>query len=180
MPRVVHVLWIASVFLGHLGAAEAASQIVRVSKLSALELAAVRERALGGDTDSQVILGRAYGGANLTVKADQAEARRWYEIPAKQGNLDARFWLAGLNHAQTKDARAARKTYLELAEAGHVGGMNAFADYCAAGIGGPQDYAAAMPWWKKAAPQSAEAAFNVGIMYLNGEGVAADEDAAAA
>ena len=32
------------------------------------------------------------------LKRDPAEARRWYEMSAKQGNLDAQFWLLGLDH----------------------------------------------------------------------------------
>lgn len=134
-----------------------ATQIRRVSQLSADQLTAVRERALNGDADAQVIVGLAYGGANRIFKRDPMEAHRSYEKSAKQGNLDAEFWL-------------------ELSKAGHVGAMNMYANLCAEGTDGPLSYSEAMLWWKTAAEAgSAEAAFNVAILHLEGEGVAANE-----
>ena len=45
----------------------------------------------------------------------------------------------------------------------------------------PQDYAAAVSWYRKAADQGdANAQYNLGIMYDNGQGVPQDYAAAAA
>jgi uncharacterized protein len=44
------------------------------------------------------------------------------------------------------------------------------------GMGVPQDYAAAMSWYRKAA----DAQFKFGVMYLDGQGVPQDDAAAAA
>ena len=60
----------------------------RVGQLSANELSVVRERALAGDADAQVTLGLAFQGGSGVLKRDPAEARRWCEMSAKQGNLD--------------------------------------------------------------------------------------------
>ena len=39
----------------------------------------------------------------------------------------------------------------------------------------PQDYAAAVTWWRKAADQGlASAQYNLGVMYANGQGVPQD------
>ena len=152
---------------------EPASQIRRVSQFSAKELSDVRERALRGDADAEVTIGLAYDGGSRLFKRDPEEARRWYEMSSKQGNLDAQFWLLGLGHSDAKDARS---KYLALAKSGHVGAMNAYAWHCVEGTDGPQAFDEAMLWWKKAAEAgSAEGAFNVGIMYLQGEGVAPNE-----
>jgi uncharacterized protein len=44
------------------------------------------------------------------------------------------------------------------------------------GLGVPQDYTAAMSWFRKAAEQGeAKAQFNVGIMYAHGQGVPRDD-----
>jgi hypothetical protein len=174
--NAILILCAPLVFLGLLFAEEPPAQMVRASKLSPAELSTIRGRALSGDPEAQVLLGLAYHGANRTFRKDEAEARHWFEMSAKQGNLDARFWLIGMDNQQVKDASVIRSRYLELAKAGNIGGMNAFALYCASGAGGPKDLAAAMLWWKKAAEAgSAEGAFNVGIMYLEGEGVPAKD-----
>jgi len=151
-------------------------QLARVRRLSAAELADIRERANHGDSDAQLILGLAYDGANKTIKPDVAEARRWYEMSASHGNVDAQFWLVGLDYEQGQKPPAIRSRYLELAKRGHVGAMSLYASMCADGAGGPKDFSSAMSWWKKAAELgSREGAFNVGIMYLDGEGVPIDK-----
>ena len=157
-------------------AEEPTAQLARVNKLSPAELSAIRERALSGDAQAQLVLGLAYDGANRAFRKDVNEARHWFEMSAKQGNLDARFWLTGMDNQQEKDASVIRSKYMDLAKAGHTGGMNAYALLCEEGAGGAKDLAAAMFWWKKAAEAgSAEGAFNVGMMYLEGEGVPAND-----
>jgi uncharacterized protein len=152
------------------------AQLLHVSKLSAAELSAIRERAVHGDASAQVTIGLAYDGSNRAFKPDRAEARRWYEMAAKQGNLDGRFWLAGMDYSDGKDPALMRSRFFDLAKAGHVGGMSIYANFCAAGIGGAKDFSAAMLWWKKAAAGgSSEAEFNIGVMYLEGEGVTVNE-----
>jgi TPR repeat protein len=164
------------VFLLFIHSEEPASQVQRVSRLSANELSDIRERAFEGDADAQVIMGIAYDGGSRVLKKDPSQARRWYEMSAKRGNLDAQFWLLGLDHP---GGTGARSSYLRLATLGHVGGMNVYASLCANGTDGPQDFADAMRWWKKASNAgSAEAALNIGTMYLDGEGVAPDEQQA--
>jgi TPR repeat protein len=115
---------------------EPAIQLARVRKLSATELSAARARALSGDADAQLTLGLAYDGGKQTFKPDSAEARRWYEMSAKQGNLDARFWLVGLDYPQGQEPSVVRSRYLDLAKSGQVGGMNVYAGLCAEGTEG--------------------------------------------
>ncbi len=172
-PTKILVAFAPLFFLVALHAEEPASQIRRVGQLSANELSIVREHALQGDADAQVTLGLAYDGGSRVFKQNSTEARRWYEMSAKQGTLDAQFWLLGMDHPAGKNARP---SYLELARSGHIGAMNVYASLCVDGSDGPQDFAQAMLWWKKAADAgSGEAAFNVGVMYLEGEGVTADD-----
>lgn len=174
--RVLFRSFIAVLFAAPLIGEEPASQLLRVSKLSQKELSAVQERAVQGDADAQLALGIAYDGGNRAFKRDHVKARHWYEISAKQGNLDARYWLIGMDSPQAKNLSVIRSRYLALARAGHIGGMNAYAGLCAEGAGGPQDLSGAMLWWRKAADAgSSEGAFNVGIMHLEGEGVPANE-----
>jgi uncharacterized protein len=162
-------------------AEEPTAQMARVKKLSSAELSALQERGLRGDAEAQVLLGLAHDGGNRAYKQDTAEARRWYEMAAKQGNIDARFWLVGLDYTTGKKPSLSRAEYLALAQAGHLGGMNVYANFCAQGEGGPKDLAAAMQWWKKTAEAgSAEGAFNLGIMFLDGEGVPVNKTEAVA
>jgi len=163
-------------FLQPLSGEEPAVQIRHVNQLSVEELSAVRARAIKGDPDAQLTLGLAYDGGNRAFQRDPVEARRWYERSAKQGNLDAQFWLLGLDYS---DGKAVRSRYLELSKAGHIGAMSAYANLCAEGADGPQSFAEAMQWWKTAAEAgSAEGALNVAIMYLEGEGIAANGEEA--
>jgi uncharacterized protein len=100
-------------FLQPLSGEEPAVQIRHVNQLSVEELSAVRARAIKGDPDAQLTLGLAYDGGNRAFQRDPVEARRWYERSAKQGNLDAQFWLLGLDYS---DGKAVRSRYLELSK----------------------------------------------------------------
>ena len=51
-------------------------------------LALCKQSALAGDADSQVMVGDAYFSGGL-VTVDKAEARKWYEMAAKQANAEA-------------------------------------------------------------------------------------------
>jgi len=142
------LLFTIPVFLAPLCAEEPSAQIVRAGKFSPSELSALREQAVSGDAGAQLVLGLAYYGANRAFRKNQAEARYWLEMAARQGNPAARLWLNGISNQQ------GRNTSL-------TGGTSS---------------AAPLLWWKEAAEAgSAEAAYNVGIMYLSGEGVPADE-----
>jgi TPR repeat protein len=139
-PLILLLICTALFFLP-LYSEEPAAQIRRVNQLSAEELFAVRERALQGDPDAQVTLGVAYDGGNRVFKRDTAEARHWYEKSAKQGNLDAQFWLLELDYSDGKDVRSRS---LALSRAGHMGAVNLYANLCAKGTDGPRSYAEAM------------------------------------
>jgi TPR repeat protein len=95
---------------------EPAIQIARIKKLSVSELEALRERAQHGNADAQLLLGLAYDGANKSIKQDAAQARHWYEMSAKQGNLAARFWLVGMDYQQGQEPSLVLSRYLELAQ----------------------------------------------------------------
>jgi hypothetical protein len=65
----------------------------------------LRERAAAGDPDAQFTLGKNYEAGRGGLKIDYAEAARWYEKSAAQGNIYAQASLGILYHSGKGVAR---------------------------------------------------------------------------
>lgn len=148
-------------------------QIRQVRSYSLQQMRELHTKADAGDAQAQCELGLAYlFGISRHFDKSEIQAETLLESSAKQGNVDAEFWLM---LQQRKEIDPFRK----LAEQGHVPSMNIVATYEASSQRKPANFAEAMRWWKKAAEiGSGEAEFNIGLMYMNGEGVAKDQSQA--
>jgi TPR repeat protein len=134
--------------------------------------------AKAGDEEAQFAVGEAL--ANGTdVKANKAEASKWYGKAADQGNAEAQFKLATLFHEGApglkKSPERAFKLYEAAAKQGHVEAEN-WLGYCYQhGLGVAQSDKTAVEWYRKAADAKlAMAENNLGLMYLTGKGVERD------
>ena len=125
-----------------------------------------------GDASAQYFLGVAYG-TGKGVPQDFAESRRWFRLAAEQGLASAQYALGfiytdGVGVPQD-DAEAARWWRLAAAQ-GHVGAQNNLDNLInmhRTGLGVPQ--------YRLAAEQGvARAQYDLGRMYLTGEGVPRD------
>ena len=74
----------------------------------------VKELALSGDSEMQLLLAKIYGFA-AGVERDKDEAIRWYTQSSEQGNAAASYMLAFL---YTDDAEQKKKLFTQSAEAG--------------------------------------------------------------
>jgi TPR repeat protein len=134
--------------------------------------------AKAGDEEAQVAVAEDLANGK-GVKANKAEASKWYGKAADQGNADAQFKLATLFHEGApglkKNPDRAAKLYEAAAKQGHVEAQN-WLGYCYQhGLGVAQDDAKAVEWYRKAADAKLPMAENnLGLMYLSGNGVEQD------
>jgi TPR repeat protein len=110
------------------------------------------------------------------------------EKAAEQGDEDAQFYLGHmylLGKGAPKDKAEAFKWWQKAAEQGHADAQYELARMYYEGYGVPWNDATpsdgdreAIKWWRKAAEQDhtkAKAQHNLGVMYLNGQGVPEDK-----
>ena len=131
-----------------------------------------------GDVDAQFEVGLAYE-TGTGVKADEAEAARWFRQAALQGNVEAQYHLARLvargARGLKQDFPTAVKLYQDAASKGHPQAMNALGQAYQQGKGVEADLAKAAEWYGKAADlKLADAENNLGMLYLEGKGVTRD------
>ena len=139
---------------GNALASEAANECVRFFDDAEYDRAVpVCMQAAGeGDAPSQTVLGEMYD-TGQGVKADAAQARRWWNAAAAQSFLPA------LNLLATKYYYGG-EVYERQAE-------------------WPQDYSKAFQLWKQSAYRGAASSqFMLGVMYMDGTGVARDDSEA--
>jgi len=105
------------------------------------------------------------------VTQDNAEATKWLQKAADQGDTRAAESLGDVFHEQ-KNFPEALKWYQKAADAG-----DAFAEFHLGvmydlGEGVPENFPEALNWYKKAAEQNnAPALCNIAVLYYNGQGV---------
>lgn len=139
--------------------------------LDAVPFAKKLKLAKVGDEDAQLAVGLAYE-KGADTPADPAEAAKWYQKAATQGNLEAQFRLGRLVQEGVpglkKNPETAAKLYEGAAKQGHVQAEN-WLGYCYQhGIGVAQSTDNAILWYTKAADAGlAEAQNNLGLVYLN-------------
>ena len=129
-------------------------------------------RAIEGDNHSQYLLALNYQQGTGGIEQNYFEAKKWYEKSARQGHMDAQFYLGWLytnGYCGKKDFTEAMKWYMQSAEQGGIGAM--------ANIGwiyqnSDNNYIEAVKWYEKAAKLGElYAQNNLGYCYQWGLGV---------
>ncbi len=112
------------------------------------------------------------------VKADLAEAAKWYQRSADAGVIPAQYRLASLyekGSGVARDLPKARTLYLQAAEKGNASAMHNLAVMLASGGASAPDFAAAGKWFGEAAEHGIrDSQFNLAILYARGNGVKQD------
>lgn len=121
--------------------------------------------------------GLAYYNGN-GVTQDYAEAVKWFQLSAEQGNASAQNHL-GVCYKNGKgveqDYAEAVKWYKLAAEQGNASAQNNLGFCYEHGEGVEQDYAEALKWYKLAVEQNnVSAQYNLGMCYYYGDGVTRD------
>ena len=130
--------------------------------------------ANGGNAKAETIVGLKYlDGTGVPV--NEAEAAKWLDRAAQQGEPVAQYRLATLyerGRGVPTDAAKAIKWYLAAAQAGNRKAMHNLAVAYAQGAGTAKDYAEAARWFSKAAALGlADSQFNLAVLYERGLGV---------
>ncbi len=111
---------------------------------------------------------------------DYAEARKWFQKAADQGNIEAKKelgWLYKNGEGVNQNFSKALQLFEEAAEEGNADAQTALGLMYDNGEGVPQDYEEAAEWYEKAVEQNyAPAMYYLGTSYFYGTGVEEDED----
>lgn len=136
----------------------------------------LRLAAANGDASAEFEVGARLAEGKGTSQ-DFAEAARWYQRSASKGFAQSQYRLGTLFErglGVEKDLGRARIWYGRAAEQGNVKAMHNLA-VLAAGNETAPDYETALRWFTAAAEHGlADSQFNLGVVYENGLGVAAD------
>jgi TPR repeat protein len=112
------------------------------------------------------------------VQQDYAEAMKWFQKAADQGNAIAEADVGVMydnGQGVQRDYAEAMKWYRKAADQGNAIGQNNIGYMYEIGKGVQQDYAEAMKWFQKAADQGyAVAQYKIGSMYQLGQGAEGD------
>lgn len=115
------------------------------------------------------------------VKADLAQAARWYQLAADRGFAPALYRLANLYEKGSgveRNIETAKKNYEMAAALGNASAMHNLAVLYASGADGRQDYAKAANWFSRAAELGVtDSQFNLAILLARGNGVKQDLEA---
>jgi TPR repeat protein len=144
----------------------------------AVDLGALKARADAGDRKATRVLAEMYYVGRGGVAQDFAEAARWYERLARQGDPRAQTSL-GLMYARgygvAKNMDAARRWWSFAASQNDPGAQYNLGVIYAEGDGVAQDHKQAAQWLDRAAQRGhVQAQHNLGMLYHEGKGVARD------
>jgi uncharacterized protein len=144
----------------------------------AVELDALKVRADAGDRKAGRLLAEMYYVGRGGVEQNFAEAARWYEKLAKNGDPRAQTSL-GLMYARgygvAKNMETARRWWSFAASQNDPGAQYNLGVIFAEGDGVAQDYPQAAKWLDRAAQRGhVQAQHNLGMLYHEGKGVARD------
>lgn len=138
---------------------------------------ALVEAAKKGDPLAMFEIGAIYT-EGRGVKADLAEAAKWYQRSADAGVIPAQYRLASLyekGSGVARDLQKARALYLQAAEKGNASAMHNLAVMLASGGASAPDFTAAGKWFGEAAQHGIrDSQFNLAILYARGNGVKQD------
>jgi len=141
--------------------------------LAPTEVARIRSLAERGDAHAQTMLGLYYA-ENGNAEND-AEAAKWFERAAAQGEAEAQFRLATLyaaGHGVPTDLAKAVHWYQTAAELGNRRAMSNLAVAYAQGSGTAKDLEGAVRWFSRAAELGlTDAQFDLAVLYERGLGV---------
>ena len=136
-------------------------------------LAALREKAEGGDPGAQYGLGKLFNDGQKCY-----DAARWFLRSAKQGNSEARTSLADLFYPERNCMDADAETvawFRKDAEQGVSDAQVLLAHFLDEGTGVSKDQVEAVKWYRKAAEQGdRQAEYDLGVHYDKGLGVKLD------
>jgi len=154
------------------GAAEAALIVPADIKPEALA-----EAARKGDPLAMFEIGAVYT-EGRGIKADLAQAAKWYQRAADAGVTPAEYRLASLYEKGSgvgRDLAKARELYQKAADKGNASAMHNLAVMLASGGGAAPDFASAGKWFAMAADRGIrDSQFNLAILYARGNGVNQD------
>ncbi|WP_426123977.1 peptidoglycan-binding protein [Pararhizobium sp. PWRC1-1] len=138
---------------------------------------ALAEAARKGDPLAMFEIGAVYT-EGRGIKADLAQAAKWYQRAADAGVTPAEYRLASLYEKGTgvsRDLAKARTLYLQAAEKGNASAMHNLAVMLASGGDTAPDFAGAGKWFSMAADRGIrDSQFNLAILYARGNGVTQD------
>jgi localization factor PodJL len=130
--------------------------------------------ANGGSVKGELLLGMAYLDGQGTA-VNEAEAARWLERAASQGDAIAQYRLGTLyerGHGVPADAVKATQLYGAAAKLGNRKAMHNLAVAYAEGNGVKKDLAQAAQWFTRAADLGlSDSEFNLAVLYERGMGV---------
>jgi len=130
--------------------------------------------AAQGFAEAEVELGVAYKFSN-DVKADPAEARRWFERAAKRGNARAQL-LLGVTLDDAKDHVGAAHWYMQAALQGRSDAQHLLGLMYRDGLGVQKSATEAVKWFRAAAAkESPDGQYDLGACYANGFGLPPDQ-----
>jgi TPR repeat protein len=123
-----------------------------------------------GDSHCQNLVGYCYD-HGLGVEQDSGKAYYWYNVAAKNEDLDGIYNLA-IYHDSNNDHKRAFALYLKAAKLGDPPSQCNLALAYLEGSGTSLNTAEGVKWMQKAARKGdTRAQYNLGAMYLSGEGV---------
>ncbi|MBP1858200.1 peptidoglycan-binding protein [Rhizobium herbae] len=138
---------------------------------------ALAEAAKKGDPLALFEIGAVYT-EGRGIKADLAEAAKWYQRAADAGVIPAEYRLASLYEKGTgvgRDLKKARMLYEHAADKGNASAMHNLAVMLASGGDAAPDFAGAGKWFAMAADRGIrDSQFNLAILYARGNGVKQD------
>jgi hypothetical protein len=158
------------------------SRIARESIFEESPEAALKAKAIEGDTESQYKIGKIYlYGEDLSgkkYKTNHKEALTWLEKAANKGHALA-IYHVGLIYSEglgvSADPSQAVTWFKRSADKGHADSQNTLGVCYLEGRGTPEDYKEALRYFKKAANNgNAFAMYNLGLMYSKPLGVEQD------
>ncbi|MBB4063922.1 peptidoglycan-binding protein [Gellertiella hungarica] len=158
-------------------AAMAAPAAPAIALPANLEPKALADAASAGDPLALFEIGARFT-EGRGVKADLAEAARWYQLAADKGFAPAEYRIANLyekGNGVERDLSKAVRYYERAAKAGNASAMHNLAVLYATGADGKPDIAKAVDWFKQAADYGvSDSQFNLAILYARGNGIAQD------
>lgn len=138
---------------------------------------ALAEAARKGDPLAMFEIGAVYT-EGRGIKADLAQAAKWYQRAADAGVIPAEYRLASLYEKGTgvgRDLKKARTLYQQAAEKGNASAMHNLAVMLASGGDAAPDFAGAGKWFAMAADRGIrDSQFNLAILFARGNGVSQD------
>jgi localization factor PodJL len=138
---------------------------------------ALAEAARKGDPLAMFEIGAVYT-EGRGIKADLAQAAKWYQRASDAGVTPAEYRLASLYEKGTgvgRDLAKARALYQQAADKGNASAMHNLAVMLASGGGAAPDFAGAGKWFAMAADRGIrDSQFNLAILYARGNGVNQD------